>query len=53
MKREEYQVQETIEDIIREKPGLSDHAYMGIIMKEFKGKVSGKDVMEIIKRYIG
>ncbi len=46
-------VEDKIKRIIREKPGLTEHAYMGIIMAEFKGKVSGKDVMEIIKRYIG
>ena len=46
-------VEERIKKIIKEKPGLSEHAYMGIVMAEFKGKVSGKEVMEIIKRYIG
>jgi len=46
-------IEERIKKIIKEKPGLSEHAYMGIVMAEFKGKVSGKDVMEIIKRYIG
>jgi len=25
---------------------------MGLIMKEFKGKISGKDVSEIIKKYV-
>jgi hypothetical protein len=25
---------------------------MGLVMKEFKGKVSGKDAMEIIKRHV-
>jgi len=41
-----------IRKIIKDNPGLTEHAYMGIIMAEFKGKVSGKDVMEIIKRYV-
>ena len=38
--------------IIKEKPGLSDKAYMGLVMKEFKGRVSGKDAMEIIKKHV-
>lgn len=45
-------VEDKIRKIMEEKPGLNANAYMGLIMKEFKGKVSGKDVMEIIKRYI-
>jgi len=39
--------------LIKEKPGLSVNAYMGLIMKEFKGKISGKEVSEIIKKYVG
>ncbi len=38
--------------LIKEKPGLSINAYMGLIMKEFKGKISGKEVSEIIKKYV-
>ena len=38
--------------IIKEKPGLSLNAYMGLIMKEFKGRISGKEAIEIIKKYI-
>lgn len=38
--------------LIKEKPGLSVNAYMGLIMKEFKGKISGKELMEIIKKYV-
>ena len=38
--------------LIKEKPGLSVNAYMGLIMKEFKGKISGKEVSEIIKKYV-
>jgi Glu-tRNA(Gln) amidotransferase subunit E-like FAD-binding protein len=45
-------VEDKIRKIIRKNPGLSEHAYMGIVMKEFRGKASGKDVMEIIKRCI-
>ncbi len=45
-------VEEKIIKIIREKPGLSENAYMGLVMKEFKGKISGKEVSEIIKKYL-
>jgi len=45
-------VEDKIAKIIKEKPGLSEKAYMGLIMKEFKGKVSGKEIMEIIKKLI-
>lgn len=44
-------IEEKIRKIIKEKPGLSEKAYMGLIMKEFKGKISGKDAMEIIRKY--
>ena len=43
---------EEIHKIIKSKPGLSLNAYMGLIMKEFKGKVLGNEVMEIIKKYV-
>ncbi len=42
------EVEERILKIIKEKPGLSTNAYMGLVMKEFKGEISGKEVMEII-----
>jgi Glu-tRNA(Gln) amidotransferase subunit E-like FAD-binding protein len=43
-------VEEKIIKIIKEKPGLSEKAYMGLIMKELKGKINGKDVMEMIRK---
>ena len=46
------EIEDKIRKTIEKIPGLSEHAYMGIIMKEFGGKVSGKEVMEIIKRYV-
>ena len=46
------EIEEDIVKIIKEKPGLSEKAYMGLVMKEFKGKISGKDAMNIIKKYI-
>ncbi len=45
-------IEEKIMKIIKEKPGLSEKAYMGLVMKEFKGKVDGKTAMEIIGKYV-
>jgi len=45
-------VEEKIIKIIKDKPGLSDKAYMGLVMKEFGGKISGKDAMEIIQKHL-
>ena len=45
-------IEEKIMKIIGEKPGLSTNAYMGLVMKEFGGKISGKEAMEIIKKHI-
>ena len=44
-------VEEKILKIIKGKPGLSENAYMGLVMQEFKGKISGKEAIEIIKKY--
>lgn len=45
-------VEAFVRKLIKEKPGLSIGGYMGLIQKEFKGKVSGKEVMEILKKYL-
>ncbi len=45
-----HEVEEKIRNIIKEKPGLSENAYMGLVMKQFKGKVNPKEVMEIVKK---
>ena len=44
-------IEEKIAKIIKEKPGLSANAYMGLVMKEVKG-VSGKEAMEIIGKWV-
>jgi Glu-tRNA(Gln) amidotransferase subunit E-like FAD-binding protein len=46
-------IEEQITKIIKERPGLSEKAYMGLIMKEFHGRISGKEVMEMIKKFVG
>ncbi|MCH8945538.1 MAG: Glu-tRNA(Gln) amidotransferase subunit GatE [Nanoarchaeota archaeon] len=45
-------VEEKIMKIIKEKPGLSEKAYMGLIMKEFHGKIDGKEAAEIFKKHL-
>jgi len=45
-------IEDSIRKIIKEKPGLSANAYMGLVMKEFKGKIDGKIANEIIKKYV-
>ncbi len=51
-KQDSHSIEEKIMNIIKEKPGLSDKAYMGLVMKEFRGKVPGQQAMEIINKYI-
>jgi len=45
-------IEEKIMKMIKDKLGLSSNAYMGLVMKEFEGKISGKEAMEIIKKYV-
>lgn len=45
-------VESRIAELISEKPGLRPNAYMGLLMKEFKGKLSAKDVMPIINKIL-
>jgi glutamyl-tRNA(Gln) amidotransferase subunit E len=51
-KEDSDKIEEKIIKLIKEKPGLSEKAYMGLIMGEFKGKISGKDAIDLIKKYL-
>ncbi|MFH1503420.1 MAG: Glu-tRNA(Gln) amidotransferase subunit GatE [Candidatus Diapherotrites archaeon] len=51
-KAEDSEVEEKILKIIKEKPGLNANAYMGLVMGEMKGKINGKEAMEIINKLI-
>lgn len=51
-KEEGNKVEEKIMKIIKEKPGLSVNAYMGLVMQQLKGQVDGKVAMEIIRKYV-
>lgn len=46
------EVEEKVVKIIKAKPGLSANAYMGLVMTQFKGKISGKDAVDIIKKHL-
>ncbi|MDO8529011.1 MAG: Glu-tRNA(Gln) amidotransferase subunit GatE [Nanoarchaeota archaeon] len=50
-KKETGEIEEKIAKIIKEKPGLSANAYMGLVMKEVHG-ISGKEAMEIIGKWV-
>ncbi len=45
-------VEEEVLRLVKEKPGLSVGGYMGLIMQRFKGKVSGKDVSEVLRKFL-
>jgi len=51
-KIESSEIEGEIAKIVNEKPGLSIGAYMGLIMGRFKGKVSGKEVTDILNRLL-
>ena len=39
-------------DLVKSKRGLTIQAYMGLIMQKNKGKVDGKEVMDILKKLL-
>jgi len=53
MEKSNINLEEEIEKLIKEKPGLSQSAYMGLIMGKFKGQVSGKEVSDILRKVCG
>ncbi len=46
------EIEAEISKIVKEKPGLSIGAYMGLIMSKFKGKVSGSEANAILRKLI-
>lgn len=51
-KKDAGEIEGEIMKIIKEKPGLSSNAYMGLVMQEFRGKISGKEAMKIIQKFV-
>jgi len=53
IEKQDVDLDNEIEKIVKEKPGLSQGAYMGLIMAKFKGQVSGKEVADKLKEVLG
>ncbi len=51
-KADNSEIEEKILKLIKSKPGLNANAYMGLVMAEMKGKISGKEAMEIIDKLL-
>ena len=45
-------VEAEIVKLVKSKPGLSIGAYMGLAMNQFAGKISGKEVSDILKKLV-
>jgi len=46
------ELENEIKTIISEKPSLNIGAYMGLVMAKHRGKVEGKKIMEMLKKYV-
>ena len=51
-KPETENLEQEIINLLKQKPGLSQGAYMGLLMQKHKGKISGKEIAEILKKHI-
>jgi len=45
-------IEAEIEKIIKEKPGLTIGAYMGMLMAKYRGKIDGQKLMELLKKRV-
>ena len=53
IKKEEVEgIEEEIVKLLKERPGLTEKAYMGLLMAKYKGKVSGKELIELIRKHL-
>lgn len=52
IKKENIDLESEAKNLIKEKPGLNTNAYMGLLMAKFKGRVNGKEVMEILNKLV-
>ncbi len=46
------ELEKRIRDTIKEKPGLKENAYMGLVIKEFGDKIDKRKAMEILKKIL-
>ncbi len=49
IEKSEINLKEETKKLLKQKPGLSQGAYMGLLMNKFKGQLSGKEVAQILK----
>jgi len=52
LKKEKINLKQEVENLLKEKPGLSENAYMGLLMAKFKAKVSGAEVIKELKNQL-
>ena len=46
------ELENEIKKLIQEKPSLNIGAYMGLVMSKHRGKVEGKKIMDMLKKYV-
>ena len=46
------ELEEKIMNLIKSKPGLTENAYMGLLMKELKGRIDGKTLIGLIQKFL-
>ena len=51
-KADNSEIEGEILKMIKEKPGLNANAYMGLVMGKFKGKINGKQAMDVINKLL-
>ena len=44
------EIEKEVKSAIKEKPGLTAGAYMGLLMQKLKGRVEGKELMQMIQK---
>lgn len=50
--KEKIDLEGEVRSIIEKKPGLNINAYMGLLMAKFKGRVNGKEIMDVLNKEI-
>lgn len=50
---EKIDLEDEVKGLLREKPGLSFSAYMGLLMAKYKGRVPGQDIAKALKKVLG
>tara|TARA_Y100000310_G_scaffold70474_1_gene66164 strand:+ start:21630 stop:23060 length:1431 start_codon:yes stop_codon:yes gene_type:complete len=45
-------LEKEIKELLEKKKGLNLGAYMGILMSKYRGKVDGKKIMELLKKFV-